>query len=91
MEYNEPAPVPKVGCCTGFCLHLGISTTAFIALRDSYPDAFNQCIETLRSRLLEKATARDFAKLVASRPLLDLQTPVGYNTTTPTNRVQNKA
>lgn len=76
-------PVPNPGCVTGFCLHLGMQTGAFVALRDSYPEEFDQCIETLRRRLLKKAVNKRFAKLVAARPLLDLST----NTTC----LQNKA
>lgn len=76
-------PVPNPGCVTGFCLHLGMQTGAFISLLDSYPEEFDQCIETLRRRLLKKSVNKRFAKLVAARPLLDLQTN--------TSRVQNKA
>lgn len=75
--------VPNPGSVTGFCLYLGTQTGAFIARRNNYPEEFDQCIETLRRRLLKKAVNKRFAKLVAARPLLDLQTN--------TSRVQNKA
>lgn len=63
--------VSRCGGVTGFSLFLGLNGKKFLALRKLHPVEFQVCIEKLRQRLLQKAVAKDFAKLVAARPLLD--------------------
>lgn len=70
---GEYSKVPRSPSATGFGLYLGGTSSRLLALRDQCPEAFAECIERLRQRLLIKAVAKDFARLVAARPLLDLQ------------------
>lgn len=65
--------VPNPGSATGFCLFMRMPPSAFIAHRVYCPTEFQTCTDRLRKRLLKKATAKDFAKLIARRPLLDLE------------------
>ena len=56
----------------GFCLYLGWPVSEFLKLQNQFPEEFRAYIERIRQRLLVKAIDKNFAKMVADRPLLDL-------------------